>query len=88
MKDKLITHFKDLKIAGNTKKNKLCQENNEHQQGNRMPFYKNYMRILKCENLIKRNRLLYRMLDEPNMQNIEHIIKNTQVVNLYFQFPI
>ena len=77
MKDKLIIHFKDLKIAGNTKKNKLCQENNEHQQGNRMLFYKNYMRILKCENLIKRNRSLYRMLDEPNIQNIEHIIKNT-----------
>ena len=59
MKDKLITHYKGLKIAGNTQKNKLCQGNIEHQQGNWMPFYKNYMRILKYENLIKRNRLLY-----------------------------
>ena len=77
MKDKLITHYKDLNIAGNTKKNKLCQGNIEHQQGNRMPFYKNYMRILKCEYLIKRNRFLYRMLEEPNIQDIEHIIKST-----------
>ena len=59
MKDKLITHYKDLKIAGNTQKNKLCQENIEQQQGNRMTFHKNYMTILKCESLIKRNRLLY-----------------------------
>ena len=60
MKDKLITQYKDLKIARNTQKNKLCQGNIQHQQGNRIPFYKNYMRILKCENLIKRNRLLYK----------------------------
>ena len=79
MKDKLITHYKDLKIAENTQKNKLCQGNIEHQQGNRMPFYKNCMRILKCENLIKRNRLLFRMLEEPNIQGIEHIIKNTEL---------
>ena len=59
MKDKLMTHYKDLKFAGNTKKNKLCQGNIEHQEGHRMPFCKNYMRILKCEKLIKRNRLLY-----------------------------
>ena len=59
MKEKLITHYKDLKIAGKTQKNKLCQANIEQQQGNWMPFDKNYMRILKSENLIKRNRLLY-----------------------------
>ena len=61
MKEKLITNYKDLKIAGNTQKKKLCQVNIEHRQGNRKPFDKNYMRILKCENLIKRNRLFIRV---------------------------
>ena len=60
MKGKLITHYKDLKIGGNTQKNKLCKGNIDHQHGNSMPFYENYMRILNCENLIKRNRLLYK----------------------------
>ena len=54
-------YYKDPKIAGNTKKNKLCQGNIEQQQGNMRPFLMNYMRTLKFKNLIKRNRLLYRI---------------------------
>ena len=54
-------YYKDPKIAGNIKKNKLCQENIEQQQGSMRPFLMNYMRTLKCKNLVKRNRLLYRI---------------------------
>ena len=54
-------YYEDPKIAGNPKKNKLCPGNIEQQQGNMKPFLRDYMRILKCKNLIKRNRLLYRI---------------------------